>query len=93
MDVDARHTVAIDRSRLTVQDYTVSKGDSIFGIAKKFDLSPESVLWANYGVLNDNPDMISLGVFSEVASIQYSGAMKTTASTHKEASLPARAAA
>jgi len=41
--------------------YTVESGDSIFGIAKKFDLKPESVLWANYDVLNDDPHMISIG--------------------------------
>jgi LysM repeat protein len=41
--------------------YTVEEGDSIFGIATSFDLEPESVLWANYDVLNDDPHMISVG--------------------------------
>ena len=42
-------------------DYTVQKGDSIFGIAKQFNITPESVMWANYDVLKDNPDMLSIG--------------------------------
>lgn len=41
--------------------YTVATGDSIFGIAEEFDLEPETVLWANYDVLNDDPHMISVG--------------------------------
>lgn len=42
-------------------NYTVESGDSIFGIAQSFDLEPESVLWANYDVLNDDPHLISVG--------------------------------
>jgi len=42
-------------------NYTVESGDSIFGIANSFDLEPESVLWANYNVLNDDPHLISVG--------------------------------
>ncbi len=41
--------------------YTVATGDSIFGIAEEFELDPETVLWANYDVLNDDPHMISVG--------------------------------
>ena len=41
--------------------YTVATGDSIFGIAEEFELEPETVLWANYDVLNDDPHMISVG--------------------------------
>ena len=38
----------------------MEKGDSVFEIAAKFNIKPESVLWANYDQLNDNPDMIAL---------------------------------
>jgi murein DD-endopeptidase MepM/ murein hydrolase activator NlpD len=55
------HTIAPQRPREEVQDYTVSKGDSVFGISQKFNLKPETILWANYVVLNDSPDMISIG--------------------------------
>jgi LysM repeat protein len=41
--------------RQSILRYTVEKGDSIFSIAKQFNLKPESVLWANYKVFGDNP--------------------------------------
>jgi murein DD-endopeptidase MepM/ murein hydrolase activator NlpD len=47
--------------RKSVVDYTVEPGDSIFGISKKYSVKPESVLWANYKELNDDPQMISIG--------------------------------
>jgi murein DD-endopeptidase MepM/ murein hydrolase activator NlpD len=54
------HTDIPDRPKQAVKKYTVTKGDSVFEIATQFDLKPESVLWANYDLLNDNPDLISL---------------------------------
>ena len=30
--------------------YTVASGDTLFGIAGDFGLSPESILWSNYGL-------------------------------------------
>jgi len=41
--------------------YRVQAGDSVFGIAQSFNLKPETVLWANYDILNDDPHMISIG--------------------------------
>ncbi len=55
-------TVIPDRPRSEPSKYTVEKGDSIFGIAKSFNLKPESVLWANYDTLNDDPQMIEIGL-------------------------------
>lgn len=49
-------------SRKNVVEYTVAIGDSLFGIAKQFEVEPESVLWANSATLNDDPHMISVGV-------------------------------
>ena len=54
------HTTIPERPELEVRQHTVTLGDSVFGIAAQFSLKPESVLWANYDQLNDNPDMISL---------------------------------
>jgi len=56
------HTVIPTRSRQEAFDHTVESGDSVFGIASNFDLEPESVLWANYILLNDNPDQLSPGM-------------------------------
>ena len=41
--------------------YTIESGDSLYGIAKKFDLQPETILWANYNVLYDDAHNISIG--------------------------------
>jgi murein DD-endopeptidase MepM/ murein hydrolase activator NlpD len=56
------HTVIPTRPRQDAQDYTVVTGDSVFAIAKSFSITPESVLWANYVLLNDNPDQLSPGM-------------------------------
>jgi murein DD-endopeptidase MepM/ murein hydrolase activator NlpD len=56
------HTIIPSRPRQEVITYTVQKGDSVFEIAKKFNLKPETVLWGNYAQLNDNPDLISVGM-------------------------------
>lgn len=55
-------TIIPTRSRKEVITYTVSTGDSVFAIARNFGLNPESILWANYDLLNDNPDMITAGM-------------------------------
>lgn len=56
------HTEIPDRPELAVKTYTVDLGDSVFGIALNHGIKPESLLWANYDLLNDNPDMISVGM-------------------------------
>ena len=56
------HTIIPTRPREDAQEYTVETGDSVFAIAKSFGLEPESVLWANYDLLNDNPDQLSPGM-------------------------------
>ncbi len=53
------HTIIPDRPRSDPQSYIVEAGDSVFGIAQKFKLKPETVLWANSKLLNDNPNMLS----------------------------------
>lgn len=48
--------------RYEVTRYTVEAGDSIFAIADKFGLKPETVLWANRYIIGDTPDGLSVGV-------------------------------
>jgi murein DD-endopeptidase MepM/ murein hydrolase activator NlpD len=49
------HTTIPSRPRQEVIKYTVVQGDTVFGIAEKFGLKPETVLWGNYYILLDNP--------------------------------------
>lgn len=55
------HTIIPSRPRQEVTNYTVLEGDTIFGIAEKFGLKPETVLWGNYSVLQDNPHALQPG--------------------------------
>ncbi len=43
------------RPRQEITKYTVQEGDTIFGIAEKFGLEPQTILWGNYAILQDNP--------------------------------------
>jgi murein DD-endopeptidase MepM/ murein hydrolase activator NlpD len=55
------HTTIPTRPRTEVITYVVQPGDTIFGIAEKFGLKPESILWGNYYVLADNPHALTPG--------------------------------
>jgi len=56
------HTILpIRQSRYDVIQYTVETGDSIFSIADKFNLHPESILWGNRYTLGDDPHLILPG--------------------------------
>lgn len=54
-------TIPPEGVRHNAVKYTVEPGDSIFMIAKKFNISAESILWANYALLNDDPTIILEG--------------------------------
>lgn len=60
------HTLIPTRPREDVITYTVDKGDSVFAIAKNFNLKPESVLWANYDQLKDSPDSLTPGMVLKI---------------------------
>jgi murein DD-endopeptidase MepM/ murein hydrolase activator NlpD len=63
------HTIIPNRQRMDVRSYVVSQGDSVFEIARKFNITPETLLWANYDLLNDNPDMISVDMELKVPPV------------------------
>ncbi len=55
------HTDLPSLPRSAVSIYTVQGGDTVFGIAEKFGIQPETVLWANQLVLGDNPHSLRPG--------------------------------
>jgi len=55
------HTIIPNRERESITTYEVQPGDSVMGIAKQFQLKPETILWANYDLLQDNPNNLSIG--------------------------------
>lgn len=48
------------RTRSEVVKYRVQSGDTVSGIAERFGLKPETVMWAN-AQLEDDPDMLTIG--------------------------------
>ncbi len=56
------HTNIPERPRDQMITYAVVEGDTVFGIAEKFGLKPETILWGNYYTLLDNPTFISPGM-------------------------------
>ncbi len=55
------HTNVPSRPRQEMVTYTVLDGDTVFGIAEKFGLEPQTILWGNYNVLLDDPHSLRPG--------------------------------
>ena len=53
-------TVAATRQRKDVIVYTVEEGDNVSTLAEKFDVTTDSIVWAN-GDLEADPDFIAIG--------------------------------
>jgi murein DD-endopeptidase MepM/ murein hydrolase activator NlpD len=54
------HTNIPTRPRTKIDSYTVQSGDTLFGIAEKFNLKPETLVWGN-PILKDDPHLLSPG--------------------------------
>lgn len=55
------HTVMPSRPRIDVGTYVVEPGDTLFAIANRFGLKPETVLWGNFDILEDDPHSLQPG--------------------------------
>lgn len=55
------HTTLPSRVRFEMSQYEVQPGDSIFGIAGKFGLKPQTILWGNFDKLADDPHRLQPG--------------------------------
>jgi len=62
-------TTIPDRLRAQVMTYTVQSGDTVFGIAEKFGLTPYTIYWANTETLEDNPHRLSLGMVLNILPV------------------------
>lgn len=62
-------TTIPDRPRYEVLKRTVQRGDSIFGISKEFDIKPDSLLWANYDTLKDDPHSLRPGMELNIPAV------------------------
>jgi LysM repeat protein len=62
------------RHRSSIITYTVQAGDTVYDIAEKFNISPETVLWSN-AKLEDNPDVLSID--QELVILPVSGVYHT----------------
>ncbi|MBN2386733.1 MAG: M23 family metallopeptidase [Anaerolineales bacterium] len=56
------HTTIPTRPRLDVVTYEVQPGDTVFGIADKYGLRPQTILWGNPYTLRDDPHRLSVGM-------------------------------
>lgn len=55
------HTTIPSRPRNELTTYVVQEGDTVFGIAEKFGLQPQTILWGNYNILLDDPHSLLPG--------------------------------
>jgi len=60
-EIRIKTNVPADKPRYDLVEYRVARGDSIFAIAESYKLKPETVLWANYDVLQDDPHSLKPG--------------------------------
>lgn len=55
------HTDRPSTNRFAMVEYTIEKGDSLFGIAERFGIKPASILFSNQNTLFDDPHLIYPG--------------------------------
>jgi murein DD-endopeptidase MepM/ murein hydrolase activator NlpD len=63
------HTTLPTRPRFEVITYTVVAGDTVYGIAEKFGLHPETILWGNIYALAQGPDKIQPGLVLNILPV------------------------
>ncbi|MDQ2690706.1 MAG: LysM peptidoglycan-binding domain-containing M23 family metallopeptidase [Chloroflexota bacterium] len=65
-EIQIKTNIPADKPRYDVQEYRVVRGDSVFAIAETFKVTPETVLWANYDVLQDDPHSLAPGMVLKI---------------------------
>ena len=64
------HTTIPNRSRTDIQKYSVQKGDTLFGIAEKYNLKPETIFWSNRYVMGNDPENLVPGMELNILPIE-----------------------
>lgn len=65
-EIQIKTNIPADKPRYDVEEYRVVRGDSVFAIAEAFKIQPETVLWANYDVLQDDPHSLAPGMVLKI---------------------------
>src|SRR5689334_25197609 len=65
-EIQINTNVPADKPRYDVEEYRVVRADSVFAIAESFKVKPETVLWANYDVLQDDPHSLAPGMVLKI---------------------------
>jgi murein DD-endopeptidase MepM/ murein hydrolase activator NlpD len=55
------HSVQSAQPRNDLTPYVVQPGDTIYSIAARFKLQPETIMWNNLSILGDNPERLQPG--------------------------------
>jgi murein DD-endopeptidase MepM/ murein hydrolase activator NlpD len=71
------HTDVPDRPRRSILTYNIAAGDTIGGVARRFRITPESIVWANDS-LENNVDYLKIG--QEILIPPTSGVLHTVQS-------------
>jgi murein DD-endopeptidase MepM/ murein hydrolase activator NlpD len=79
------HTTIPERPRSQVFTYTVQAGDTVFGIAEKYGLTPFTIYWANSETLEDNPHRLAVAMTLNILPVD--GVYHTVAAGETVASL------
>lgn len=64
------YTIVPDRTKAEISTYAVQSGDTIYGIAARFGLSPDTIMWSN-SELENSPDMLRVG--QEITILPFDG--------------------
>jgi murein DD-endopeptidase MepM/ murein hydrolase activator NlpD len=62
-------TIIPSRPRVGIETYTIAQGDTLFAIADKYGLEPQSILWFNFEALGDNPALIQPGLVLNIPPV------------------------
>jgi murein DD-endopeptidase MepM/ murein hydrolase activator NlpD len=64
------HTTIPNRGRTEIETYTVQKGDTLFGVAEKYNLKAETIFWSNRYVMGNDPENLIPGMVLNILPVE-----------------------